>query len=122
MINNNAINEQLTRGTIVFVKNENASGHIMSGNHPAVIIQNDIGNKYSPTVIVCYLTSQLKRLDMKTHVLLQHYDNMKVSVVQAEQIVTINKSDILSVVTKLRPEDITRVDNAVRISIGLEVV
>lgn len=121
MSNNTAINQQLTRGTIVFVKNENSSGHVMSGNHPAVIIQNDIGNKYSPTVIVCYLTSQLKRLDMKTHVLLQHYDNLKVSVVQAEQIVTINKSNILSVATKLRPEDMTRVDNAVRVSIGLEV-
>ncbi|MEG1870227.1 MAG: type II toxin-antitoxin system PemK/MazF family toxin [Oscillospiraceae bacterium] len=121
MINNNAISDQLTRGTIVFVKNGSGSGSVMSGNHPAVIIQNDIGNKYSPTVIVCYLTSQLKRLDMKTHVLLQHYDNMKVSVVQAEQIVTINKSDILSVVTKLRQEDITRIDNAVRVSIGLEV-
>ncbi|MDD4688538.1 MAG: type II toxin-antitoxin system PemK/MazF family toxin [Eubacteriales bacterium] len=121
MINNNAINDQLTRGTIVFVKNDSDSGNVMSGNHPAVIIQNDVGNRFSPTVIVCYLTSQLKRLDLKTHVLLQHYDNMRVSVVQAEQIVTINKSDILSVVTKLRPEDITRVDNAVRISIGLEV-
>lgn len=121
MTNNTAINKQLKRGTVVFVKNENSSGHVMSGNHPAVIIQNDIGNKYSPTVIVCYLTSQLKRLDMKTHVLLQHYDNLKTSVVQAEQIVTINKSDILSVATKLRPEDMTRVDNAVRVSIGLEV-
>lgn len=121
MINNTAINQKLKRGTIVFVKNENSSGHVMSGTHPAVIIQNDVGNKFSPTVIVCYLTSQLKRLDLKTHVLLQHYDNLKTSVVQAEQIVTINKSDILSVATMLRPEDMARVDNAVRVSVGLEV-
>lgn len=115
-----SINQELTRGSVVFVKNNQPNGHIMKGNHPAVIIQNNIGNKYSPTVIVCYLTSQLKRLDMKTHVLLQHYDNLKISVVQAEQIVTINKSDILSVATKLRTEDITRVDAAVRVSLGLE--
>ncbi|MCK9479275.1 MAG: type II toxin-antitoxin system PemK/MazF family toxin [Firmicutes bacterium] len=121
MTNNNIFNQKLTRGTIVFVKNKNSNGHVMNGNHPAVIIQNDVGNRYSPTVIICYLTSQLKRLDMKTHVLLQHYDNMKVSIVQAEQIATINKSDILGIVTKLRPEDIARVDNAVRISIGLGV-
>lgn len=121
MTNNANFQQEFTRGTVVFVKNESANGHVMSGNHPAVIIQNDVGNKFSPTVIVCYLSSQLKRLEMKTHVLLQHYDNLKVSVVQAEQIVTINKSDILSVATKLRPEDVTRVDTAIRVSLGLEV-
>lgn len=121
MNNNTVINQQLKRGTVIYVKNENSIGHITNGNHPAVIIQNDVGNKHSPTTIICYLTSKIKRLDMKTHVLLQHYDNLRVSVVQAEQIVTINKTEILSVVTKLRPEDMTRVDNAVRISIGLEV-
>ena len=97
------------------------NGHVLQGNHPAVIIQNDIGNKYSPTVIVCYLSSQLKRLEMKTHVLLQYYDNMKVSVAHAEQIATIDKTDIMSVVTKLRPEDVIRIDSAVRVSLGLEV-
>ena len=52
---------ELTRGTVVYVRNENASGHVVSGTHPAVVIQNDIGNKYSPTVIVVFLTSQMKR-------------------------------------------------------------
>ncbi len=112
---------ELIRGTVVFVRNHQSNGSVMMGNHPAVIIQNDTGNKYSPTVIVCYLSSRLKRLDMKTHVLLQHYDNMKVSVAQAEQLATIDKSDILSVVTKLRAEDISRIDAAVRVSLGLEV-
>lgn len=114
------INQVFTRGTVVFVKNNQSNGHVMKGTHPAVIIQNNIGNKHSPTVIVCYLSSKLKRLDMKTHVLLQHYDNMTTSVVQAEQIATINKTDILSVVTHLRPEDIARLDAAVLVSIGLE--
>ena len=121
MNNNTAPMNELTRGTVVFVKNNQNNGHVLQGNHPAVIIQNDIGNKYSPTVIVCYLSSQLKRLELKTHVLLQHYDNMKVSVAQAEQLATIDKSDIMSVVTKLRPEDLIRIDTAVRVSLGLEV-
>lgn len=121
MHTNEILNQKLTRGTVVFVDNKHAKGHIMKGAHPAVIIQNNKGNKYSPTVIVCYLSSQLKRPDMKTHVLLQHYDNMKTSMVQAEQIVTINKSDILSVVTELRREDLVRVDEAVRVSVGLAV-
>ena len=58
---------------------------------------------------------------MKTQVDRQHYDNLRVSVVQAEQMATIDKRDILSVVTKLRPEDMARVDAAVRVSLGLEV-
>lgn len=112
---------ELTRGTVVYVRNENASGHVVSGTHPAVVIQNDIGNKYSPTVIVAFLTSQMKRLDMKTHVVLQHYDNLRVSVVQTEQIATIDKRDILSVVEKLRSEDMARIDAAVCVSLGLGV-
>jgi mRNA interferase MazF len=112
---------ELTRGSIVFVRNERASGHVVRGVHPAVVIQNNIGNKYSPTVIVCFLTSKLKRLDLKTHVVLQHYDNLRTSIVKAEQMATIDKSEILSVVTKLRPEDMDRVDTAVRVSLGLEV-
>lgn len=116
------MNTTLARGTVVFVRNETANGHVVSGTHPAVVIQNDIGNKYSPTVIVCFLTSQMKRLDMKTHVVIQHYTNLRTSVVQTEQMATIDKNDILSVVTRLRPEDMVRVDAAVRVSLGLEVV
>lgn len=112
----------LTRGMIVFVRNKKARGHVVSGTHPAVIVQNNVGNRYSPTVIVCFLTSQLKRLDMKTHVLIQHYENLRTSVVQTEQMATIDKQDILSVVTTLRPEDMVRVETAVRVSLGLEVV
>ena len=112
---------ELTRGTVVYVRNENASGHVVNVIHPAVVIQNDIGNKYSPTVIVAFLTSKVKRLDMKTHVVLQNYDNLRVSVVKTEQMATIDKRDILSVVEKLRLEDMARVDVAVRVSLGLGV-
>ena len=109
-----------TRGTVVFVSNMNAEGHVISGNHPAVVIQNDIGNKYSPTVIVCFMTSQIKRLDLKTHVVIQHYDGLRPSVVLAEQMATVDKNNILAVMAKLRPEDMVRVETAVRVSLGLE--
>ena len=110
---------ELTRGTIVYVRNENASGHVVKGTHPAVMIQNDVGNQYSPTVIVAFLTSKIKRLDMKTHVITQHYDHLRVFIVQTEQMTTIDKRDVLSVVEKLRQEDMARVDAAVRVSLGL---
>lgn len=115
-------NTNISRGTVVFVKGQDnkAEGHVMQGNHPAVVIQNEKGNQYSPNLIVCYLTSQLKRLEMKTHVLLQHYDNLKLSVVQTEQVATIDKRDVLGVLGQLRPEDMVRVDAALLFSLGLE--
>lgn len=113
----------IKRGTVVFVGdvNKDSKGHVMKGKHPAVVVQNEKGNQYSPTLIVCYLSSKLKRLEMKTHVLLQHYENLKLSVVQAEQMATIDRSDVLDVVEQLRPEDLARVDAALKFSLGLEV-
>lgn len=65
---------EFKRGDIVFVENANSNAeedtHVVRGNHPAVIIQNQMGNDHSPTLIVAYLSSQLKRVEMKTHVLL----------------------------------------------------
>lgn len=119
----NNLKNNITRGTVVLVKdlNKDTKGHAMKGRHPAVVVQNNKGNQFSPTLIVCYLTSQLKRLEMKTHVLLQHYDNLKVSVVQTEQMTTIDRSDVLEVIEQLRPEDMVRVDAALSFSLGLEV-
>ena len=57
---------------------------------------------------------------MKTHVLLQHYDHLKLSVVQAEQLTTIDKADVLGVIDQLRPEDMARVNAALSFSLGLE--
>ena len=116
------LKNNICRGTVVFVKdlNKNSSGHAVKGSHPAVVVQNEKGNQHSPTLIVCYLTSQLKRLEMKTHVLLQHYDHLKLSVVQAEQLTTIDKADVLGVIDQLRPEDMARVHAALSFSLGLE--
>ena len=117
------VKNNITRGTVVFVEDVNRSskGHVMKGKHPAVVVQNDKGNQYSPTLIVCYLSSQLKRLDLQTHVLLQHYKKLKLSVVQTEQMATIDRSDVLDVVEQLRPEDMARIDAAIKYSLGLEV-
>ena len=76
------------RGDIVFVDNpiKKPHGHVVCGNHPAVVIQNQAGNDHSGNLIVAYLTSQLKKLELPTHIVLQHYSGLrKVSVLQAEQ-------------------------------------
>ena len=119
------------RGDIVFVENpmQTPHGHVVAGNHPAVVIQNDAGNEHSNNLIIAYITSQLKRLELPTHVVLQWYGGfilieailMKVSVVQTEQLATIDKGDVISVIDHLTDADMARVDRAIIASLGLEV-
>lgn len=113
----------IKRGMVVKVRNQyqNPNGHVITGDRPAVVISNNKGNEYSPVIIVAYMTTSLKRLEMKTHVLLQHYDELLLSVVKTEQIDTVDKDDVMEIVTEIRPEDMVRIDAAIRVSLGLEV-
>lgn len=110
------------RGDIVLVDNPyvESHGHIMCGNHPAVVIQNNTGNEHSDNLIVAYLSSKLKKLNQPTHVILQWYSGLrKTSVVQTEQIATVSKEDVICTMDHLRPEDMARVDKAVAVSLAL---
>ena len=71
-------------------------------------------------VIVAFITSSMKRLEMPTHIVIQHYDGLrKVSVVQAEQLATIDKGDVISVIDHLSDADMARVDQALKVSLEL---
>lgn len=114
----------IIRGDIIFIENplQEWHGHVICGNHPAVVIQNNAGNEHSDNLIIAYITSQLNRLEMPTHVVLQWYGGLKkVSVVQTEQLATIDKGDVISVVDHLTDADMARVDRAIIASLGLEV-
>ena len=115
---------EIKRGAIVFVKNPfqyDLNSHIMQGDHYAIVCQNDLGNTYSDSVIVCYVTSKIKRLDIKTNICLQFYEGLdsKPAMVKCSQIMTVDKDDILKVVDQLRPEDVIRFDQAIKTSLSL---
>lgn len=113
---------EIRRGDIVFVDNpqQTPHGNVVCGNHPAVVIQNDAGNEHSNNLIVAYLTSQMKRLELPTHIVIQHYVGLrKTSVVQTEQLATIAKEDVLGVIDHLRKEDMVRVDKSLLASLAL---
>ena len=112
------------RGDVVFVGDSNGltHGHVVRGNHPGVVIQNDRANSTSPNIVVAFITSQMKRLDLPTHVVLQHYENLKPCVVMAEQLATVDKEDVLSFMDHLREEDMVRVDRAIFESLQLKGV
>ena len=89
-------NWKFQRGDIFFTRFDNAIGSEQSGNRPAVVLQNDVGNFYSPTLIVATLTSKAtKKYTQPTHCLLVNDFLSVPSIVQAEQIFTIDKSRVL---------------------------
>lgn len=88
---------------------------------PVVIVQNDTGNLYSPTVIVAAV-SHSKRRDLPIHVPLgKGYSLHKKSVVLLEQIRTIDKSRLRTCLTRLTDQDMLAVDQALKVSLGLVV-
>ena len=113
-------NWKFQRGDIFFTRFDNAIGSEQSGNRPAVVLQNDVGNFYSPTLIVATLTSKAaKKYTQPTHCLLVNDFLSVPSIVQAEQIFTVDKSRVLKFLGRLTPEEMSRVDDAVRASLAL---
>ena len=107
------------RGDIYFIRLDSSTGSEQSGTRPAVILQNDVGNTYSPTLIVATLTSKTeKKAAQPTHCLVEP-EKLEPSIVQAEQIFTIDKSRIQNFAGHLTPEETSRVDDAVKISLAL---
>ena len=107
------------RGDIYFIRLDSSTGSEQSGTRPAVILQNDVGNTYSPTLIVETLTSKTeKKAAQPTHCLVEP-EKLEPSIVQAEQIFTIDKSRIQNFAGHLTPEEMSRVDDAVKISLAL---
>jgi len=113
-----------TRGDVYFADLSPVVGSEQGGFRPVLIVQNDIGNKYSPTVIVSAITSQIAKARLPTHVelpaALSGLD--KDSVVLLEQVRTIDKRRLKRRITKLDDEIMSKVDEALAISLGLKPI
>lgn len=110
------------RGEIYYSNMGNHGGSVQGGVRPVIIVQNDIGNRYSPTVIVATISTQLHKAKLPTHVVLNHVEAglKKPSFAMLEQIRTVNKSDLGSFVGKVNDEDIEKINRASGITLGLE--
>ena len=97
-------------------------GSEQGGTRPVLVLQNDDGNFYCSTLIVAPLSSKLKKLDLPTHVLLQRGRGLRLtSIVEVEQIRTIDKQRILDYIGKLSHEQMEKVDHAIHVSLGLYI-
>lgn len=112
------------RGELYYADLSPVVGSEQGGFRPVLIIQNDIGNRYSPTVIVAAITSQIQKARLPTHVELSPSISglEKDSVVLLEQIRTIDKRRLKRRIAKLDPETMAKVDEAILISLGLKPI
>lgn len=109
------------RGDIYYANLSPVVGSEQGGHRPVLVIQNDVGNKYSPTVIVGAITSQISKAKLPTHVEInaKQYNLEKDSVVLLEQLRTIDKRRLKEKVTHLSDDIMNKVDEAIKISLGL---
>ncbi len=96
-------------------------GSEQGGVRPVLIIQNNIGNRFSPTVIVAAITAQIQKAKLPTHVEIdaEKYHFEKNSVILLEQIRTIDKQRLTDKLTTLDEFLMNQVDEALQISLGL---
>ncbi|MFB4347101.1 type II toxin-antitoxin system endoribonuclease NdoA [Bacillus sp. BR_7] len=109
------------RGDVYFADLSPVVGSEQGGVRPVLVIQNDIGNRFSPTVIVAAITAQIQKAKLPTHVEIdaKKYGFERDSVILLEQIRTIDKQRLTDKITHLDEMMMIRVDEALQISLGL---
>ncbi|NSL52472.1 type II toxin-antitoxin system PemK/MazF family toxin [Calidifontibacillus erzurumensis] len=111
----------IKRGDVYFADLSPVVGSEQGGVRPVLVIQNDIGNRFSPTVIVAAITAQIQKAKLPTHVEIdaKKYGFERDSVILLEQIRTIDKQRLTDKITTLDESMMKKVDEALQISIGL---
>lgn len=109
------------RGDIYYADLSPVVGSEQGGMRPVLIVQNNTGNKHSPTVIAAAITSQIGKARLPTHIELsaKSYGLSRDSVILLEQIRTIDKTRLRERMGKLDDDAMDRVDNAIAVSFGL---
>lgn len=109
------------RGDIFYADLSPVIGSEQGGVRPVLIIQNDVGNRYSPTVICAAITSQINKAKLPTHreIDSKHCSLVKDSVVLLEQVRTIDKKRLREKICHLDTDLMERVDKALLVSLGL---
>ena len=108
------------RGELYYADLSPVVGSEQGGVRPVLVVQNDTGNKYSPTVIAAAVTSKINKAKLPTHIELpQAYGLQKDSVILLEQIRTIDKVRLQQKVACLDAVTMSRINQAMEISMGI---
>ena len=115
-----SVHTQIHRGEVFYADLRGGIGCEQDGERPVVVLQNDVGNRFSPTVIVAPLTSSRCKKPLPTHVWCNSADGvLRNSCILLEQIRVIDKTRLSDYLCSLNVEMMQRVDQAAAISLGL---
>lgn len=110
------------RGDIYLANLNPFKGSEQGGTRPVLVLQNNDGNYYCPTLILAPITTKLKKLNMPTHCYFEKVRGLaEPSMVSLEQIKTIDKCRIEKYLGKMTREQMTKVEDAIRESLGMEI-
>lgn len=110
----------IKRGELYYADLSPVVGSEQGGVRPVLVVQNDVGNKYSPTVIAAAVTSKINKAKLPTHIELpcNSYGLQKDSVILLEQIRTLDKRRLKERIGELNELTMSKVDKAILISLG----
>ena len=113
------MDKAIKRGDLVYLNFDPIVGSEQGGPRPAVVVQNDMGNKHAPTVIIAPGTSKNKKSNLPTPVKLTSHILERNSMVLLEQLKTVDKSRIDSYIGTLSDEEMKMIDKALRTSLAI---
>ena len=110
----------MTRGDIVYVHNDvnKSTGSEWSKDRPAIVVSNDMCNKYSPIIEVVYTTTSRRKHALSTHVILK--STPVPSTALCEAIYSVDKSRVDRIIGHCSPKELSRINNALAVNIGLK--
>ncbi len=120
--NRSVENLVVKRGDIYYADLSPIIGSEQGGVRPVLIIQNDVGNRHSPTIICAAITSRMNKAKLPTHIEISsgRYHLVKDSVILLEQIRTIDKQRLREYVCHVDSRMMGKVNHAIQISLGLD--
>ena len=115
------MDSNIKRGDIYYADLSPVVGSEQGGIRPVLIVQNNVGNRYSPTVIAAAITSQINKAKMPTHITVgaPNYGLTKDSIILTEQIRTLDKRRLRERMGNLAPDDMNRINRALSVRFGL---
>ena len=115
---------KINRGDIFYAGLDGTVGSEQSGIRPVIVVQNDVGNKYSPTTIVVPLTKKIRlKINQPTHLWINPFGNIRYdSIVLTEQIRVIDTSRLKEKIGKMNDKTMQEIDKKILIALGLKKI
>ena len=115
-------NYEIKKGDVYYASLNPIVGSEQDGERPVVVVQNNLANKHSPTIIVVPITTVLKRMELPTHIPISKNRFLKKdSMILVEQIRAIDKKRLKAYLGHLKPEQMKLVDSAIVNAVDLKV-